>query len=136
MHYRALFFLQAAVILVIGVVHVAALRWSLYWHFIWLDLPMHFLGGAWVALISVWFLGLRHYRVRFFPILFAVLLVGIGWEIFEHLAGVPVEDNFVLDTSLDLFMDLFGGICGFLLARRLAHVDTLDSQVVGTRQGN
>ena len=34
----------------LALIHVIAIRLALYWHFLWLDMPVHCLGGIVVAL--------------------------------------------------------------------------------------
>jgi len=120
MHNRRLFFAQAIVILGIGAIHILAIKWYLYWQFIWLDLPVHFLGGLWISLLSVYILQRFSREVRLLEVLVWVLLVSVAWELFELWGGIPMEDNFALDTSIDLVMDTLGGLAGFSWARRYA----------------
>jgi hypothetical protein len=54
-----------------------------------------------------------------------VIVMSLAWEIFELAAGVPIEENFALDTAIDLTMDVFGGIVGYAIARQLAKRDTI-----------
>ena len=119
MHHRALFYTQAIILLIVGATHVAALQWSLYWHFLWLDIPVHFLSGAWVALAAAWFLDWQKYPIGVFRALSIVLVFGAAWELFEITAGVPLEVNYAFDTTLDLLMDIAGGACGFFAAQRM-----------------
>jgi glycopeptide antibiotics resistance protein len=49
----------------------------------------------------------------------AIILVGIGWEIFELSTGIPREENFVFDTTLDLIMDLIGACVGWWYTKNL-----------------
>jgi len=76
---------------------------------------MHFLGGLFVGLSTLWFFFTSGYvqlnqRVRNVILVagVSIVLVGIGWEIFEIVAGVPREDNFIIDTVVDLTMDALG----------------------------
>ncbi len=80
---------------------------------------MHFLAAVWVALFVVWFCVVTARAAVFWKILSVVVIVGIGWELFELWAGILREANFALDTTLDILMDVVGGISGFLLASRL-----------------
>lgn len=116
---RALFLLQALVVFIVGAIHVLALQHFLYWHYIWLDVPVHFLGGFWLGLLGSWLLAYRHVSVTFPMVMATVIIVSIGWEVFEVAAGVPIENSFILDTSIDISMDLIGGVLGFFVARRL-----------------
>lgn len=44
-----------------------------------------------------------------------VMTIGVVWELFEYGAGISGagQDNFALDTALDLLMDLVGGTIGY-----------------------
>ncbi len=98
--------------------------YSLIW---WFDMPMHFLGGVFLALLGV-LLFLRFDLVsRFktggrFLLLIGVfvLCVGIVWELFE--IGMNIFITFdhlnVFDTVSDLFFDLCGGMIGLIYALR------------------
>jgi len=125
MPYLGIFILQAAVLVLIAATHLSALQWSLYWYFVWLDVPVHFAGGAWLALAGSWLLlrfGYGH-EVRY---VFMIVIAGsIGWELFEAWAGVPRDSNFLFDSVLDLTMDVAGGIVGFILARAFIVHDTI-----------
>ncbi len=116
---RALFLLQALIVAIVGGIHVLALKHYLYWHYIWLDVPVHFLGGLWLGLLGSWLLAYRMMPARFLMVMATVSIVSIGWEVFEVAAGVPMENSFLLDTSIDISMDLLGGVMGYLVARRL-----------------
>lgn len=119
MHRPALFLTQTAVVLLVAAVHLSAMQWYLYWYFPWLDLLSHFLGGLWIALATAWLLSYVSRDVTLLRLIFAAMVIGIGWELFEFFAGIPREANFVFDTSLDLLMDFTGGVCGYALARHL-----------------
>jgi hypothetical protein len=108
----------------LAALHILAIELSLYWHFWWFDIPMHFFGGVIVALgLYV----LRDLRVplpsllyRRVPFLCAVLAVALSWEAFELFAGIPIESDFVVDTVTDLVMGVTGGLLGFHLGRALS----------------
>ena len=119
MRAHALLFSQLGVLAVLGVLHVSALEYSLYWHYVWLDTLSHFLGGVWAALAFVWLLSLKGYRPATLVVVGAVLVIGAAWELFEVVAGIPRETTFILDTTIDMCMDLFGGIVGVWWARTL-----------------
>jgi hypothetical protein len=120
MHVR-LFSVQFLLLLVIAVLHASALAYDLYWRYVWLDVPMHLLGGMWAVLSVAWF-GQVFGWFNTIPLTVAVcalLVIALGWEVFEYVVGVPREANFVFDTVVDLVMDAVGGVIGFSLARRL-----------------
>lgn len=103
--------------------HVIALKLSLYWHFWWFDMPMHFLGGAIVALGLFFLIDIKFPLSTVFErlpfTLLAVLAVALAWEYFELWAGIPIESDYVVDTLTDLVMGLSGGYVGYYLARAL-----------------
>jgi len=111
----------------LALIHILALRLYLYWYYVWLDVPVHFLGGIVVA-FGVY--AARDLRLPYFSYLSAtltcvmviVVLVMLAWEVFELWAGIPRLDNFVFDTSLDIIAGFLGGITGALIARRLSTV--------------
>lgn len=90
-----------------------------YWYFSiwWLDMCMHFLGGFWISLVSLYIIWPKDFNIKLiFKILAIVLLVGIGWEVFElFFVNYLANNNFSLsDTSSDIFFDIFGGLCAIL----------------------
>jgi len=105
-----------AFLVVISALQFAALQFSLYYFYPWYDIMMHFLGGIFVALILLWLFFYSEYIERFevskrniiLIALLGTLVVGIGWEVFEYSIGNVPEENYMLDTSIDLFMDLIG----------------------------
>lgn len=109
----------------IAVLHSAAIEHHLYWKFWWFDMVVHFLGGVIVSLGALWFLFLSRYvpapsvgRNGMFAIaLLAIVVIGISWEVFEVLSGIPIEENFVFDTCIDLMMDLLGACVGYVYFR-------------------
>ncbi len=101
--------------------HVTALENFWYWKFSWFDTVMHFLGGVIVSGCAVWVWSIEKPLGSLFHTLLvtaaAILLVGIGWEIFEVGTGVQMMDvGYPLDTALDLVMDTLGTAIGTVLA--------------------
>lgn len=117
-----LIFLIAA--LVLAVTHYFSLELYLYWRYLWLDMPMHLLGGAVVAL---GYLSLRDFIPRlpsrwFRPIIVVgfVFLIAVLWELFEQIIGVEFDhDRYVIDTLSDLIMGLLGGTIGYFVGSRI-----------------
>ena len=107
---------------ILAVIHASALALDLYWQYVWLDLPVHALGGAVVALIPFALVSLRvriaEKWLSFSRVLFFVLIFGILWEVFEVLTGMTLADNYIFDTSLDILMDLIGGSIGYIVGSR------------------
>jgi hypothetical protein len=84
--------------------------YSSIWYF---DMPMHFLGGIWLGLISIYLFPLKNYSLKsIFKIFFIVLLVGVAWEVFEILVNrLTIQDSFnTLDTISDICFDSAGGL--------------------------
>ncbi len=132
------FILQAVLAAVLLSIHFVAFQYDLYWHYLWLDVPMHFVGGLWAALAGTWFFRLFG-RASFLHVLFGVIAIGLAWEVMEYVVGFQREANYAFDTSLDLVMDLLGGIVGFFAARGMvqshampAHEPNVASSDVGT----
>lgn len=111
---RLLWLLTALVLaFALAVLHTYALDAYLYWRYVWLDVPVHFLGGLAIGSFIVGFLP------RFSPLLFVLMLAGavIGWEVFEYFVGTPKEANFIFDTSLDVLIGTLGGMVTYAIAR-------------------
>lgn len=86
---------------------------------------MHFLGGFFAGLATLWFYYLAGFHKQLsaasslqvmIVALIGALTVGIFWEIFEYLAGVTFDvlGNYALDTAKDLTMDITGGYVSYL----------------------
>ena len=95
-------------------VHIYALLNYWYWYYPWLDVPVHFLGGAFMGSAVVGFLGKAKPRT----FLLVVVAGAVGWELFELLINTEREANFALDTSLDLLMDTLGITLAYVAARK------------------
>jgi len=78
---------------------------------------MHFLGGFWVGLVSFYFFTFQGISSKLIlRILSLVLIIGIGWELFEILVNDAFARNSFnsLDTLSDIFFDLAGGSLSIL----------------------
>ena len=121
----------------IFIVHNIATGLAIYWIYFWFDIPMHFLGGFWVALVGLVFvfnfqkpifkereiLGFNLSEKTalvlsaFLIIVSFTALIGVLWEFYEFLWDIFISvktpavimggDN--VDTLKDLFFDLLGG---------------------------
>lgn len=112
-----------SVLVTIALVHVVALEFFLYWKYLWLDIPMHVLGGVACALffsILPFFdirMSERYGTVQWY--LAFTLVVGVAWELFEAVAGISLEEpGFMFDTATDLSMDVLGACIGFVLVKK------------------
>ena len=112
---------------ILATVHIISLQLFLYWKHLWLDIPMHALGGAVIAL-GVFTL---HDLIPKFPkrllypipVLLFVLLVALGWEVYEIGIGIPVEDDFEVDTAIDIIMGMLGGVIGYIVGYSVSTLD-------------
>src|SRR3989338_4819915 len=93
---RKLFLNQIFVLVFfIAILHISATIFHFYWSIWWFDLPVHFLGGVWMSLASLWLLffsGYVHLRAKkpldfIMTALLITLSFGILWELFEYLVG-------------------------------------------------
>lgn len=109
----------------VAVLHKLALSLSLYWSVWWFDIPMHFLGGSLIALITLFVI----YDPKFFNfsdkkpvVIFSValgttLIIGLSWELWELYMGFTniYEDR--IDTMADLINDTLGAITVYLYSK-------------------
>lgn len=111
-----------SLLVVILIFHAVAIINYWYWTFSWLDIPMHFFGGFWVAMFFVWLYHskisqLSNYLIAFLITLSFVALIGIFWEFLEFFYDVFISSKgysgymqlSAADTIADLFFDLAGG---------------------------
>jgi hypothetical protein len=111
---------------ILAITNFVAEYYYLYWTYRWLDIPMHFFGGVWVGLATLWLFLRSGYVFKDMPSsvnTFVTALVGgfcIGflWEVYEYVVwqvsgkGLPV--NYLGDTVLDLCMDLLGALFAYV----------------------
>jgi hypothetical protein len=111
----------------LAVIHIVSLEFFLYWKYLWIDIPIHALGGVTVALgLAI----LPYIRVTLparytslWATLSLVFIVGVVWEVFEITSGIsPGEPGFVFDTLLDLCMDVLGGAVGYGIVRSVKYL--------------
>ncbi len=105
---------------VIGLAHVLASYFSLYFIWRWYDIPMHILGGALIALIALWGWWLsgwfkipRTKKWLWWGTLLSMLIVAVLWEVWEYVFGLTGNRNTteqVIDTIKDLFDDIIGAV--------------------------
>ena len=116
---RRILYAQLVVVILITVLHLKGIQSDLYWRYLWLDTLTHALGGVWAGLFFMWVRALLRYEQNLAWGIAGALTLGILWELFEIAAGIQMEANYPLDTSIDLFMDVVGGSLGAFLAMRL-----------------
>lgn len=88
---------------------------------------MHFLGGLTIGLIFIlvfYFSGFTKDQISIERSLVVktfifVMLVGIGWEIFEYAFDIanPNHGNYIEDTTLDLVFDALGALTAGLIGK-------------------
>lgn len=98
----------------LAVLHAWAMSDFLYWRYQWLDIPMHYLGGVTFGVFIAALL--LHKRMRIY--VGTLTLIFIGWEVFEFMFGLPREANYLLDTLIDIVMDILGAITVYIIARK------------------
>ena len=122
---KPLILLTFALVLLLGVFHQVGSMFYLYWSLPWFDNVAHFLGGLAIGVLSIWVIyGLilrstpSSVKVMLTTI-FSVLIIGVGWEIFEHIYGIanPTGGNYVTDTTHDLIADTLGAILAGIIGR-------------------
>lgn len=102
------------------------------WYYLvpWLDIPMHFFGGFFVALLFIWLrqiapniFGGNSFLGDIIVVLGFVALIGVLWEFFEFSfdylvsarnLGLARSQMGIADTMGDLFFDLLGGLCAYI----------------------
>lgn len=108
-------------ILIIAILHTLATYFYWYWGIWWFDMLMHFLGGVWVGLVSLWFFflsGMVESKIKtnrriIITAVVSVGLIGFLWEVFELSVSKLIvfeELNSVIDTTTDFLMDILGAI--------------------------
>jgi|AntRauTorcE11897_2_1112592.scaffolds.fasta_scaffold78873_1 hypothetical protein len=103
-----------------AVFHQIALTFSLYWYYWWFDILMHFWGGIllgllfYIAVKSRWF----NLKSNNYLIVVWLLVVTLGWELFELMIEFETSANYLIDTITDVTMGLSGGLLVHLIARK------------------
>jgi hypothetical protein len=101
----------------IWLVHTLANTFYWYSAIWWFDIPMHILGGMFLAFAAgaLFFKVLLplDFKERIVIILLFVLIAGLGWELFEYFVQNFIKGDQLAsfpDSVKDMMMDLFGGI--------------------------
>ncbi len=100
----------------IFIVNFLAMKFYWYSSLWWFDMPMHFLGGFFLGMLGIYILSLKDFNFsEFLKIFLFVLVIGIGWEVFEVLVNQISHNPFyILDTISDIFFDVSGGLSAIL----------------------
>jgi hypothetical protein len=101
---------------IIAIVHALALSFNWYFYVWFLDIPVHFIAGAWVALFVWWIVrDCLHHTVlgaqEIVFLLISALFVGMAWEVFEVYAGLigTLRHDF-MDSCKDVVVDMLGAL--------------------------
>lgn len=90
-----------------------------YWYSAmwWFDIPMHIMGGMFLGLFggALFFKKLRDLsnKEALVTILLFVLIIGLGWEVFEYIVQTIIKGQQLAnipDSIKDMVMDLLGGL--------------------------
>jgi uncharacterized protein with PQ loop repeat len=101
----------------IFILNTLATFFGWYTIFSWFDNMMHFLGGAWLALVTTW-LWYTKYKRGIWGIGSILIFVFIGaflWEILEYLIQFLARSPDSLATLPDSVSDIIFGLLGGLL---------------------
>lgn len=134
-----LLYIITGLIIIVSALHAGALSYSLYWHFWWYDLIVHFFGGVFAGLLVAWAVFFSGYVKRihittkslFLASIAGAIIIGVGWEVFERLIGHTWSpEGYWLDTGIDIVMDILGGILGFLLISKYYKRDISEDEAL------
>ena len=99
---------------------------GLYVQYYWFDIPMHFIGGSVVAL---GYLSARDFIPKlprrlfvFVPTIIFVFSIAILWELFELVAGITMQNGYMVDTVADVIFGLIGGSVGYFVGSRIREI--------------
>lgn len=103
-----------------ALVHSFAVTLSLYWYYSWFDIVMHLWGGILIGLgihtfsLYPWFT----VKPTTKAILFGLLCITIGWEIFEWSIGLYSKDAYIASTVKDLCFGFAGGLLAHAMLKK------------------
>lgn len=110
---KSIFFSLLFLLILFLVSHYIFEPTYLYYELVWLDIPMHILGGFGVASLTRAILAYQGIKVSYKNLFLAYICVAIAWEIYEYVRGVMVYDS--IYKYLDTVKDLFDGYLGMSL---------------------
>ena len=82
----------------------------LYSELLWLDIPMHVIGGFGIASLSAAILSYKGIRVSYMKLFLAYMMVAIAWESYEYIKDVILPRPW--GGWYDSIKDIFDGIVG------------------------
>lgn len=117
MNKKKLLIRLASLVFFIFIVNTLANKFYWYSSIWYFDIPMHFLSGAWLALLLIYIFPLSNFSLKsIYRIVLGVLFLGIAWELFELVFTNYIADNpfYIIDTMSDIFFDIAGAFTGVL----------------------
>lgn len=106
---------------------------DLYFFIWWLDIPMHVLGGALVAVVACFLYQrlclagvIQEQKIVTAWVVFAcVLCVGVAWEYFEYSKDLTFNTigSYRMDVLKDIVVDLLGGFLASIFLFRKQRVE-------------
>ena len=105
---------------IFATVHWFAIEASLYWHFWWFDILMHFWGGILIALGIVAITTFRRITIKpsYGLVLIVSLVTVVSWEFFEWQVGLFDPELHFPDAMYDMILGVLGGLLGYLILKR------------------
>ena len=115
MRKHSLLYAGLGLVILVWVLNFIALTFYFYWTVGWYDYLMHFLGGLSIGVLAIWALKIENRSLKAFLVAFvSVMVVGVGWEIFEYLNGLTFStESYKLDIAHDLIMDALGATTAY-----------------------
>jgi hypothetical protein len=111
----------------LATVHLVALKLSLYWEIDGFDNLMHLFGGVALTLLLYTFVDIKMLRSVWVTskvrVSILILIIVIGWEVLGVFIHAGFKENFILDTTQDLFFGILGGIIGWFIGRQLKKLE-------------
>ncbi|MFH0712721.1 MAG: hypothetical protein V2A55_02620 [Candidatus Jorgensenbacteria bacterium] len=114
--------IAVGLVLILG--HILGSFYDGYDRYFFLDIIVHFAGGAWLALavlaIFPFFKKVSGFKGFLLPMILIIFAAGAAWEVFEFAVERYYSVNFQgppLDTLSDLIIDTLGGITAALYVK-------------------
>lgn len=112
--------------LLVGLLHLIASIYHLYWSIYEFDSLVHFFGGMALSTFFLWFYFFSHFfnpqkrtLIKFLIVsILGAMLVSVAWEIFELIFKQTMVQkiDYAYDTRMDLTMDFLGAMVGCFYA--------------------
>ncbi len=133
-------------IALLATIHITAINIGFYQGKVWIDIPLHIIGGYMLGLIWIWILDFRTLRKKIVPDFFIISVTFIGWvllfsyfwEYFEFLVreySPELASTWKLyppnlsDSLSDLAFGLLGGLIALVYARLTRYRKLKDSKI-------